>query len=71
MGADGALAGRGAQVQPVPAAPLYSNRFWTGLWTQANPMRDAATQYLLETFYSASRFERMIGAAARRLRLQR
>jgi hypothetical protein len=61
MGADGALAGRGAQVQPVPAAPLYSNRFWTGLWTQANPMRDAATQYLLETFYSASRFERMIG----------
>lgn len=58
---DSVLEGRGAQVTPVAGAPLYTNRFFSGLWTQSSPLRDAATPYLYEMFYSASRFERLIG----------
>jgi hypothetical protein len=40
-------------------APLHTNRFFTGLWTQRNPLRDAATPYLQEK-YAGSRFDSLI-----------
>jgi hypothetical protein len=42
------------------AAPIFTNRFFTGLWTQRNPLRDAATQYLVEKFYTGARFDSLI-----------
>lgn len=51
----------GAAVEPNNAAPLHTNRFITGLWTQRSPIRDAATPYLYEKFYSASRFDSLWG----------
>lgn len=41
-------------------APIHTNRFFTGLWTNRNALRDAATPYLYEKFYSGSRFESLI-----------
>lgn len=41
-------------------APIWTNRFFTGLWTQRNPLRDAATPYLYEKFYAGSRFDSLI-----------
>lgn len=42
-------------------APLHTNRFMTGLWTNRNPLRDAATPYLYEKFYSATHYDSLIG----------
>lgn len=51
----------GAQApKPTRYAPLFVNRFFTGLWTQRNPLRDAATPYLYEKFYSGARFDSII-----------
>lgn len=47
--------------KPTKYAALHTNEFWTGLWTNRNPMRDAATPYLYQKFYSAARYESMIG----------
>lgn len=55
------LIAAGAQVQPVSAAPLHVNRMLTGLWTQRNLLRDAATPYLMEKFYLATRFDSLVG----------
>src|SRR5277367_1779277 len=56
-------------------APIWTNRFFTGLWTQRNPLRDAATPYLYEKFYSGSRFDSLINGLnmelTNRLTLQR
>lgn len=41
-------------------APIHINRMWTGLWTNRSPLRDAATPYLYEKFYSGSRFDSLI-----------
>ena len=41
-------------------APLHTNQFFTGYWSNRNPLRDAATPYLYQKFYSASRYESMI-----------
>jgi hypothetical protein len=41
-------------------APLWSNEFWTGLWTQRSPLRDAATPFLYGKFYGATRYESLI-----------
>lgn len=41
-------------------APIHVNRMWTGLWTNRSPLRDAATPYLYEKFYSGSRFDSLI-----------
>lgn len=46
--------------RPTRSAPIFTNRFITGLWTQRNPLRDAATQYLVEKFYTGARFESII-----------
>lgn len=52
----------GAQLEKPPKyAPIATNRFWTGLWTNRSPLRDAATPYLYEKFYSGSRFESLLG----------
>lgn len=42
-------------------APIFTNRFFTGLWSQRNPLRDAATQYLIEKFYAGARYDSLIG----------
>ena len=50
-----------APEKPTRFAPIWTNRFFTGLWTQRNPLRDAATPYIYEKFYSGSRYESLIG----------
>lgn len=40
---------------------LHTNRFMTGLWTNRNQLRDADTTFLYEKFYSASRYDSMLG----------
>jgi hypothetical protein len=55
------LTAAGSQFDSPPRyVPLHVNRWWTGLWTNRSALRDAATPYLYEKFYSASRFESMI-----------
>jgi len=51
----------GAQIQPSAAAPLHTNEFFTGLWTQGNPLGPGAVPYLYQHFYAASRYDRLIG----------
>lgn len=41
-------------------APLHTDEIFTGLWTNRNPLRDAATPYLYRKFYAASRYDAMI-----------
>jgi hypothetical protein len=50
----------GAVAEPSKYAPLHTDTFFTGLWTQRNPLRDAAVPYVQKKFYSASRFESLI-----------
>ena len=38
-------------------APIFSNEFFSGLWTNRNPLRDPATPFIYGKFYSASRYE--------------
>lgn len=51
----------GALTAPSGHAALYTNRWMTGLWTNRNQLRDAATPYLYEKFYSASHFDSLLG----------
>lgn len=51
----------GAQIQPSSAAPLHTNEFFTGMWTQGSPFGPGAVPYLYQKFYSASRYDRLIG----------
>jgi hypothetical protein len=53
----------GGLTDPSRFAPLHTNRFMTGLWTNRNQLRDAATPFLYEKFYSASRFDSLIGGS--------
>lgn len=55
------LSQAGAVAEQSKWAPLHTNRFFTGLWTQRNPLRDAAVPYLYEKFYAGSRFDSLIG----------
>jgi hypothetical protein len=42
----------GAQeTKPVHFAPIFTNRFFQGLWTQRNPLRDAGSTRIEEKFY--------------------
>lgn len=50
----------GALKAPSKYAPIHTSRFFTGMWTQRSELRDAATPYLYEKFYSASRFDSLI-----------
>lgn len=48
------LALKGAQpAKPVRFAPLWSNRYYSGLWTNRNPLRDGASSHLEEAFYGS------------------
>jgi hypothetical protein len=58
---DSPLAVAGAEVQPTAAAPLHTNEFFTGLWTQGNPLGPGAVPFLYQKFYSAARFDRLVG----------
>jgi len=40
-------------------APIFSNEFFSGLFTNRNPLRDPATPYLYSKFYAATRYEAM------------
>lgn len=57
------LESAGAQVQPSASAPLHVNEFFTGMFTQGNPLGPGAVPYLYQKFYSASRFDRLLGGA--------
>lgn len=50
----------GAALEQTKSAALHVNRMFTGLWTQRNPLRDAATPYLYEKFYSATRYDALL-----------
>jgi hypothetical protein len=43
----------GATAEPSNFAPLNTDRIFTGLWTNRNPMRDAATTAQEERYYGA------------------
>lgn len=44
----------GAQeTKPVHFAPIFTNRFFQGIWTQRNPLRDAGSTRIEEKFYGA------------------
>jgi hypothetical protein len=51
----------GAVSDPSKYAALHTNRFFTGLWTHRNPLRDAAVPFLYEKFYGGTRFDSLIG----------
>ena len=51
------------KTKPTPYAPIYINEFFTGLWTNRNPLRDAAVPYLYSKFYSANRFDSLYGGS--------
>src|SRR5215469_11157990 len=57
------LESAGAAVQPIPAAALHTNEFFTGMWTQGNPLGPGAVPFLYQKFYSASRFDRLVDGA--------
>jgi hypothetical protein len=65
----------GQMSKPPKYVPIFTNRWITGLWTQRSPLRDAATPYLYEKFYSGTRFESLYGGSncelSNRLTLQR
>lgn len=64
----------GSQGKPTRYRTLFTNRFFSGLWTQRNPLRDAASPFIYEKFYG-SRLDAMIDGAnvelTNRLTLQR
>lgn len=51
-----AVAGAAPQKQ-TKYAPLFTRRFWTGLYTNRNPLGDPATPYLYDKFYGATRYD--------------
>src|SRR5215467_9226670 len=53
----------GAASDPSKYAPLYSNRFFTGLWTNRSLLRDAATPFLYEKYYGGARFDSVFAGA--------
>lgn len=55
-----ALEAAGAVIEPTAAAPLHVNEFFTGMWTNGNPLGPGAVPYLYAKFYSAMRYDRLI-----------
>lgn len=47
--------------KPMHLVPIYTNEWWTGLWTNRSLLRDAATAFLVGKFYSGSRYESLLG----------
>lgn len=50
----------GAQGKSPKYAPILTRRFWTGLWTNRNPIGDPVTPYLYDRLYNASRYDFLI-----------
>jgi hypothetical protein len=46
--------------RPIKYAPLFTDRYFTGLWTNRNPLRDAATSFVLSRYGNFSRFESLL-----------
>src|SRR5262249_45340568 len=46
--------------RPSRYSALFTNRFWSGLWTQRNPLRDAASSFFQEKYYSGVRNDALI-----------
>src|SRR5690349_3429835 len=44
-------------------APLYVKEFWTGLYTNRNPLREGAVPFLYQKFYSGARFDSFIAGS--------
>jgi len=55
------LIAAGAQIPPTSAAPLHTNEWFTGMWTQGNPLGSGAVPFLYQKFYSAMRYDRLVG----------
>ena len=52
-----ALIAAGSVAPQSKWSPIFSNEFFSGLWTNRNPLRDPATPFLYNKFYSATRYE--------------
>lgn len=50
----------GAAIQPTATAPLHTNEFFTGMWSNGSPLGPGAVPYLYQKFYSASRYDRLV-----------
>lgn len=50
----------GASQRESKYAPLYIMEFWTGLYSNRNPLREGAVPYLYQKFYSGSRYESIL-----------
>jgi hypothetical protein len=55
------LSAAGAQKDPSRSAPLNMSTYISGLITQQNPMAGGAVPYIQQKFYSASRYDRLLG----------
>ncbi|HEY2351076.1 MAG TPA: hypothetical protein VGH83_01115 [Candidatus Acidoferrum sp.] len=53
-----AFALAGAAVSPSAAAPLHTNEFFTGLWTQGNPLGPGAVSHTMKAY---ARYDRLVG----------
>jgi hypothetical protein len=58
--ADG-LAAMGAQKDPSRSAPLNMSTYISGLITQQNPMGGGAVPFIQQKYYSATRYDRLLG----------
>jgi hypothetical protein len=54
------LEAAGAAVQPIAAAPLHTNEFFTGLWTNGSPLGPGAVPYLYAKSYGGARYDRLV-----------
>lgn len=55
-----AFQAQGAQGKPSKYAPLFTRKFWTGLYTNGSALGDPATPYLYEKFYSGTRYDHLV-----------
>lgn len=60
---ESALQAAGAQIDPSAAAPLHTNEWFTGLLTQGNPLGPGPVPYLQQKYYSANRYDRLLGGS--------
>lgn len=57
------LEAAGAQVEPNSTAPLHTNEFFSGMFTNGNPLGPGGVPFLYQRFYSASRYDRLTGGS--------
>jgi len=54
------LEAAGAAIQATSAAPLHTNEFFTGYWTNASPLGPGAVPFVYAKYYGASRYDRLV-----------